>query len=237
LCFLRDLWSSKFLLLLLVVPRVCSAYGQETVFEVPSVDILDKGKIYGELDGTFRFSDSLATFTPRVVVGIGAHVEVEKLPYRKIVSATRKKVVGCLADRHRNFDMIRIIVVDDHIPTRKLIRQLLEQHENWKVVAERSDGHEAIEHAKKHEPHVVILDIQMPKTDGFEATRQILKTFPPMQILIISIHDGSHFAEASTSASAKGFLYKLRLPNKLIAALEAILNGASQFPGDMAATA
>ncbi len=64
------------MLLLLVVFPVCGAYGQETVFDVPSADILDKGKVYGELDGTLRVADPLATFTPRVVVGIGHGIEV-----------------------------------------------------------------------------------------------------------------------------------------------------------------
>lgn len=64
------------MLLLLVAFPVCGAYGQETVFDVPSADILDKGKVYGELDGTVRVTDLLATFTPRVVVGIGHGIEV-----------------------------------------------------------------------------------------------------------------------------------------------------------------
>jgi hypothetical protein len=64
------------LLLLLIVFPVCSAYGQETVFDVPSADVLDKGKVYGELDGTVRVVDPMATFTPRVVVGIGRGIEV-----------------------------------------------------------------------------------------------------------------------------------------------------------------
>jgi len=63
------------LLLLLAAFPFCRAYGQQTVFDVPSADVLDKGKIYGELDGTVRVVDPLATFTPRVVVGIGHHIE------------------------------------------------------------------------------------------------------------------------------------------------------------------
>jgi hypothetical protein len=73
---LRRLKPSKFLLLLVFVFPVCSAYGQETVFDVPSADILDKGKVYGELDGTLRPVDFLSMFTPRVVVGIGHGIEV-----------------------------------------------------------------------------------------------------------------------------------------------------------------
>jgi hypothetical protein len=54
----------------------CALRGQETVFDVPSADILDRGKVYGELDGTVRVVDPYATFTPRIVVGIGHGIEV-----------------------------------------------------------------------------------------------------------------------------------------------------------------
>jgi len=64
------------LLLLFVVFLARSSYAQETVFDVPSADVLDRGKVYGELDGTVRVVDPLATFTPRVVVGIGHQIEV-----------------------------------------------------------------------------------------------------------------------------------------------------------------
>jgi hypothetical protein len=64
-----------FFLLLLFLP-FRSAHAQETVFDVPSADVLDRGKIYGEIDGTVRETDLSATFTPRVVVGVGHDVEV-----------------------------------------------------------------------------------------------------------------------------------------------------------------
>lgn len=71
-----EIKSLKFLALLVVVFPVFGAHGQETVFDVPNADILDKGKVYGELDGTVRITDPLATFTPRVVVGIGRGIEI-----------------------------------------------------------------------------------------------------------------------------------------------------------------
>jgi hypothetical protein len=73
---LRKIGSSKLLVFLLLVFSAARAYGQETVFDVPSADVLDKGKVYGELDGTVHPVDPLATFTPRVVVGIGHQIEI-----------------------------------------------------------------------------------------------------------------------------------------------------------------
>ena len=68
----RHAWSFRFLLLLILMFIAGKrAYGQETVFDVPSADILDSGRIYGELDGTVRPVDRVATFTPRVVLGMG----------------------------------------------------------------------------------------------------------------------------------------------------------------------
>jgi hypothetical protein len=72
----RSIKSFKFLLLFLTVFPLRSACAQETVFDVPSADILDNGKVYGELDGTVRPVNLFATFTPRVVVGIGHGIEV-----------------------------------------------------------------------------------------------------------------------------------------------------------------
>ena len=62
-----------FFLLFFLAPR---AYGQETVFNIPSADVLDQGKVYSELDGTVRPADPLAAFTPRVVLGIGHQIEI-----------------------------------------------------------------------------------------------------------------------------------------------------------------
>ncbi len=73
---LRTIGLLKCCALLFIFLPVSHAYGQETVFDVPNADILDAGKVYGELDGTVRVVDPLATFTPRVVIGIGHQIEV-----------------------------------------------------------------------------------------------------------------------------------------------------------------
>lgn len=73
---LRKFSAAQVLVFLLLVVPATRAYGQETVFDVPSADVLGQGRVYGELDGTVRPVDPLATFTPRVVVGIGHQIEI-----------------------------------------------------------------------------------------------------------------------------------------------------------------
>src|SRR5579862_3017331 len=72
---LRAIRHCKFLMLLVVFFPGSRAWGQETVFDVPSADILDRGKVYGELDGTIHPTDGFSTFTPRAVVGLGHNLE------------------------------------------------------------------------------------------------------------------------------------------------------------------
>lgn len=72
----RSLGWRYLLLLLLWLGGAARAHGQQTVFDIPSADILDRGKVYGELDGTIRPKDGYSTFTPRVVVGLGQNVEI-----------------------------------------------------------------------------------------------------------------------------------------------------------------
>jgi hypothetical protein len=97
------------LLALLIAPFTArTVYGQETVFDVRSADILDKGKVYGKADGTARPVDPVYTFTPRVVVGIGHQIEIganynglTTPRYGRIESLTNDKVasVECRQDR------------------------------------------------------------------------------------------------------------------------------------------
>jgi len=90
--------SLQFLVLLLLGFPLWQAHAQQTVFDVPSADILDKGKVYGELDATARPVNPVATFTPRVVVGVGGQIEVggnldgpsTDTPFEPIISPTIK---------------------------------------------------------------------------------------------------------------------------------------------------
>jgi DNA-binding NarL/FixJ family response regulator len=81
---------------------------------------------------------------------------------------------------------LRLLVADDHDVVRKGARVLLEEQPGWEVVAEASDGPEAVEKAKLMQPDVTILDLSMPKLNGLEAAREILETVPT-KVLILTI--------------------------------------------------
>jgi DNA-binding NarL/FixJ family response regulator len=126
--------------------------------------------------------------------------------------------------------MVRILIVDDKIVIRKMIRDLLKDEEGWEVCGESEDGEEAVRHAETLRPHVIILDIQMPVMDGLAAARIILQTSPQTLILIISFHDSAFLFRESKACGAKGFLPKHQFAEHLVPAVRTLLRGELHFP-------
>jgi len=83
---------------------------------------------------------------------------------------------------------IRVLLADDHKLVRAGIRSLLERLPELEVVAEASDGREAIELVERLEPQVVLMDLAMPELNGLEATRHLTRTFPKVRVIILSIY-------------------------------------------------
>jgi DNA-binding NarL/FixJ family response regulator len=125
---------------------------------------------------------------------------------------------------------IQILVADDHEIVRLLIRTILSQKPEWKICAEAVDGQEAVEIAKKSCPDLAILDVQMPRLNGIEAAKEILRYCPSTIILSDSLHDVSLFAGILQDTGIKGFLYKPRMERDLVPTVEAVLKGESRFP-------
>ena len=124
----------------------------------------------------------------------------------------------------------RILVADDHAPVRGLIAKLLSTKPDWLVCAEAADGKEAVEIAKKSCPDLAVLDIQMPRMNGIEAAKEILRLCPATVILSDSSHDVSLFLAELKDIGVKGFVFKSRIGIDLIPTVQAVLNGESRFP-------
>ena len=124
-------------------------------------------------------------------------------------------------------DKIKILIADDHAVVREGTRQILERESDLAVVGEAGDGEEAIRLAGILQPDVAIIDIEMPRMDGVEATRRIKAQYPGITVLILSAYDDDQFVFSLLEAGAAGYLLKSVRGKELIDAIRAVHAGES----------
>lgn len=124
---------------------------------------------------------------------------------------------------------LRILLGDDHTLVRQGLRKILEEHPEWTVIAEASNGRDVVRHTLELEPDVVVLDIGMPLLNGIEATRQIARRLPKTNILILSMHAQEAYVTQAMKAGARGYLLKDSADTDLIRAVAAVAAGKSFF--------
>ncbi len=121
---------------------------------------------------------------------------------------------------------VRVLIADDQALVRSGFRKLLEAEPGIEVVAEASDGLEAIEKARLHRPDVVLMDIRMPRVDGLQAAARIVAlTNPTPRILVLTTYDLDEYIFEALTAGASGFLLKDSPPEELIAAIRIVVAG------------
>jgi DNA-binding NarL/FixJ family response regulator len=120
---------------------------------------------------------------------------------------------------------IRVLVADDQSMVRAGFRMLLSGEEDIEVVAEASNGLEAVAKAARFQPTVILMDIRMPELDGLEATRRILAADDAARILILTTFDLDEYIYEALSAGASGFVLKDDPPEQLIAAVRTVAAG------------
>jgi two-component system response regulator NreC len=120
---------------------------------------------------------------------------------------------------------IRVLLADDHAILRDGLQAMLTGHPEIRVVGQASDGLEAIRHARDLQPDVVVMDIGMPRVNGLEASRRILKECPACRILILSQYDDSDHVLDALVAGVSGYLLKRTAGSELVPAIEAIVGG------------
>jgi DNA-binding NarL/FixJ family response regulator len=121
----------------------------------------------------------------------------------------------------------RIVVADDHIMFRDVVKKCIEEVPDLKVVGTAGDGLELLEFLQKFPADMIILDIAMPHLQGIEVTQQIKKLFPQIKILILTMHKSKEHVFRALSAGADGYLLKENAYNDLITAIDAIRQGNS----------
>jgi DNA-binding NarL/FixJ family response regulator len=124
---------------------------------------------------------------------------------------------------------VQILLADDHEVVRKGLRALLEAQPGWKVIAEATDGRDAVEKAKDMHPDVAIVDIGMPSLNGLEATRQIVKKAPRTRVLVLTMHDTNPLIQQVVKAGARGYVLKSDVASDLVSAVEALCRDQTFF--------
>ncbi len=119
---------------------------------------------------------------------------------------------------------ISVLLVDDHSLVRRGFRRILED-DGMKVVGEASNGVEAIHMANELKPQVVVMDLSMPQLDGVQATKEIVKSLPETQVLILSMHSDDNYVRNALDAGAKGYLLKSAIDVDLVGAIKVVSEG------------
>lgn len=120
---------------------------------------------------------------------------------------------------------IRLMLVEDHVLTRIGLKTSLEQFENIKVIAETSNGREAIDLAKEKKPDVIIMDIGLVELDGIEATNKIKEITPSIKVIMLTVHESEREILASLTSGADGYCLKDISPEQLYKAIESVSSG------------
>lgn len=136
-------------------------------------------------------------------------------------------VVVLVSEELGSSEKVTILIADDHPLVREALHQALDAEEDMKVVAEASDGEEAVRLVSELRPDVVVMDIVMPKLNGIEATKKIKQIAPNTAILILTAYDDDEYVLGLLHAGAAGYLLKSARGRDLAGAIRAIKSGES----------
>jgi two-component system, NarL family, nitrate/nitrite response regulator NarL len=128
----------------------------------------------------------------------------------------------------------RVMIADDHPLAREAIRTLLEGEPSLGIVAEATNGQEAIELCKELQPDVILMDIRMPVINGLEATRQIKLLFPQIRVVILSVSVDVADLFSAIQVGAQGYLLKNMDPDDWLIYLKALLGDDTEVSRGMA---
>jgi two-component system, NarL family, response regulator DegU len=122
---------------------------------------------------------------------------------------------------------IKIVIVDDHQLFREGVKRILDFEDSFEVVAEGNDGSEVMELYEKHKPDVILMDINMPRVSGVEATEALLKEYPEAKVIILSIHDDGSYVTHALKTGALGYMLKEMDAEAIVEAIKVVSSGGS----------
>lgn len=130
--------------------------------------------------------------------------------------------------------MIKILISDDHAIVRQGLKQILAETTDLGVGGEATNGHEVLEHIRREDWDLVLLDLAMPGKDGLETLKQIKKEKPKLPVLVLSIYPEEQYAVRALKAGASGYLTKESAPEELIAAIRKVSQGGKYISASLA---
>ena len=132
-------------------------------------------------------------------------------------------------------NLIRILTVDDHPLLRKGIAALVNAEADLKLVAEASNGKEAVETFRSHQPDVTLMDLQMPEVDGLEAIVAIRREYPDARIIVLTTYTGDMQVLRALRAGARAYILKGQVHKELLDTIRAVHAGQKRIPPEIAA--
>lgn len=129
---------------------------------------------------------------------------------------------------------IRILTVDDHPMLREGIAAVLAAEDDMVLVAEASNGREAVEQFRANKPDVTLMDVQMPELNGIDAILKIREEFPAARIIVLTTYSGDAQAARAIKAGASGYLLKSMVRKELIDTIRTVHAGKKRIPSEIA---
>jgi DNA-binding NarL/FixJ family response regulator len=127
----------------------------------------------------------------------------------------------------------KIIIVDDHLMVRTGLSLILKDNEKYEIIGEASDGADFLHLINSFSPDIVLMDINMPKMNGIDATREGMIRRPELKIIALSMHDDEEYIESMMQAGAKGFILKKVGAEELYKAIDIVMGGETYFSQDV----
>ena len=166
-----------------------------------------------------------AAATPNQAGGLAGHIQS---------SLTTGSVAAAKAPNATAKPRIKVMLVDDHPVVRKGVSSCLARHEHLQVIAEASDGREAVAKARQLQPNVILMDIDMPHMNGLAVTELLRKELPDIKVLILSMHSNTDYVMRIIQSGARGYVLKEAPTEELVRAVDAVHAGEAFFSPEVA---
>ncbi|WP_026830147.1 response regulator [Exiguobacterium antarcticum] len=121
-----------------------------------------------------------------------------------------------------NNEQVKVVIIDDHQLFREGVKRILDFEQEFIVVAEGESGADVIPLVEAHQPDIVLMDINMPKVNGVEATKRLMEVHPEVRVIILSIHDDETYVMHALGAGAVGYLLKEMATDELVNAIRSV---------------